>query len=65
MRCTVCTPGQHFEFANIEIDALAHRRQHALSRTRSAMHRKAHLHQVIGYALNLVFARTSPTSQQS
>ena len=56
MRCTFSHPGQHFEVAGVEVDALADRRQHRLPRARGAMHGKTHPHQVVGDLLDLVFA---------
>ena len=47
---------QHLEVTGVEVDALAHRGQHTLPRAGGAMHGKAHLHQVIGHPLDLVFA---------
>ena len=52
--------GKHLEFTNVEVDALAHRRQYALSRTGCAMHRKAHLDQMVGDLLDLVVGRALP-----
>ena len=52
--------GQDFQFANIEVDALADRRQHALTRARSPVHGKTHLDQMVRDLLNLVFACRLP-----
>ncbi len=57
--------GEHFEFANVEIDALADGRQHRLPRAGGAMHGEAHPHQVVGNILDLVFAGSFPAWQQS
>ncbi len=59
MRCTVLHSGQHFELADVEVDALADRGQHALTRAGGAVHGKAHLDQMVGDLLNLVFACVS------
>ena len=56
MRCTRLHAGQHFEVADVEVDALAHCGQHTLPRAGRAVHREAHLHQVVGDLLDLVFA---------
>ena len=52
--------GQDFQLANIEVDTLADRCQHALTRARGAVHGKAHLDQMVGDLLNLVFACRLP-----
>ena len=52
--------GQHFELARIEVNALADCGQHALTRAGGAMHGKAHLDQMVGDLLDLVFARRLP-----
>jgi len=46
---------QHLQVARVEVNPLAHSRQHRLARAGRAMHRKAHPHQVVGDVLNLVF----------
>ena len=51
--------GQHFQFASVEVDALADRSQHRLARASGAMHGEAHPYQVVGDVLDLVFAGVS------
>jgi hypothetical protein len=46
---------QHLEVTRVKVDTLAHRGKHTLARASSAVHGKAHLHQVIGYPLDLIF----------
>ena len=50
----VLHPGQHFEIAGVEIHAGAHRGQHGLALTRSAVHGEAHPDQVFYHLLDLL-----------
>ena len=49
--------GKHFDVADVEVNAAAHRAQHRLPRTGAAVYLEAHLHQVVDHPLDLVFAR--------
>jgi len=46
---------QHLEVARVKVDTLAHGSKNTLPRASRAVHSKAHLHQVIGHPLDLVF----------
>src|SRR5208337_215075 len=49
--------GKHFDVADVEVNAAAHRAQYGLPRTGAAVYLEAHFYQVINDTLDLVFAR--------
>ena len=55
MRWTCCTPGQHFDFADVEFWMCADSAEHGLARSGGAVNLEAHLDQLIDHMLDLIF----------